>query len=68
MLTFISPKMRELKPSFNNIDPFLNSSEKLEGLKSELLSYTTKCSGVSEKFDKLVWWKSHRTISLLKSM
>ena len=39
---------------------FLNSSETLEGLKSELPSYIAKSDGVSTEFDKLAWWKSHQ--------
>ena len=63
---FFDPsKIGELKPSSNDIDdlkvfPFLNSSDKLEGLKSELPSYIAKSEGVSDKFDKLEWWRSHQ--------
>ena len=40
--------------------PFLNSSETLQGIKSELPSYIAKSDCVSTEFDKLAWWKSHQ--------
>ena len=62
---FYPSRIGELKPSSTDIDelkvlPFLNSSETLEGLKSELPSYISKSDGVSTEFDKLAWWKSHQ--------
>ena len=63
---FFDPsRIGELKLSSTDIDelkviPFLNSSETLEGFKSELPSYIAKSDGVSTEFDKLAWWKSHQ--------
>ena len=54
MLTFLSQQQnRRTKPSSNGIEsfPFLDSSEKMEGLKKrDLPSTLPKCSGVSDKF------------------
>ena len=49
---FYPSRIGELKHSSTDIDelkvfPFLNSSETLEGLKSELPSYITKSDGAS---------------------
>ena len=57
---FYPSRIGELKPSSTDIDelkvfPFLNSSETLEGLKSELPSYIAKSDGVSTELDKLAW-------------
>ena len=63
---FFDPsRIGEPKLSSTDIDKlkvfsFLNSSETLEGLKSELPSYIAKNDGVSTEFDKLAWWKSHQ--------
>jgi len=56
MLAFYPSRIEELKPYSTDIDdvkvfPFLNSSEKLEELKSELPSYVAKSGSMPAEVD-----------------